>query len=229
MPAQQASAGACPWSPAASPPTRASSARGSPRGRGRRPRPSPGRAPDPGVDPRARRVGEQERDRGVSPRVLGLLRVAEAGGDVDRAAPLPVVGGDRPGDRLLARVDRRVLAGDEALEDVAHVLRQAARHGEILGLVAGLARVGRPGAHRPRRRPAAGSARRSRSGAAASASSELAKGSQGLQVLDRREDELDQAGLGPCSPGRSAARYQPASSSRLRRAWAASGRGASAT
>ena len=61
-------------------------------------------------------VGEQQRHTRVPVRVVGLLRVAEAGGDVDRGAALLVVRGHRPGDRLLAGVDRRELGGDEALE-----------------------------------------------------------------------------------------------------------------
>ena len=54
--------------------------------------------------------------------------IAEAGGHVDRRPARLVVGGDRPGDRLLPRVDGRELAGDEALEGVADLLRQGAGH-----------------------------------------------------------------------------------------------------
>jgi hypothetical protein len=53
----------------------------------------------------------------VAPGVVGLLGVADAGGDVNAALAAVVVGRDRPRDRLAARVDRRVLGGDEALED----------------------------------------------------------------------------------------------------------------
>ena len=80
---------------------------------------------DAAVDPRPGRVGEQQRDLRVAGRVVGLLRVAEAGGDVDRRPAGLVVGRHRPGDRLPAGVDRRVLGGDEAVEDVLDLLREA--------------------------------------------------------------------------------------------------------
>ena len=76
----------------------------------------------------ARRIGEEQRDQRVRGRVVGLLRIAEPGRHVDGHLSGPVVGRDRPGDRLPAPVDRRVLGRDEPVEDCLDVLRKRRRH-----------------------------------------------------------------------------------------------------
>jgi hypothetical protein len=89
--------------------------------------------PDPALDSRPGGVREEQRDARVPGRLIGLLRVAEAGGDVDCRGALGVIGGDRPGDGLLGGVDRGQLTGDEPLERVAYLLGQGAGHcGEVL-------------------------------------------------------------------------------------------------
>ena len=74
---------------------------------------------DPARDPGSGRVGEEQRDTRRAAGVVGLLRVPEPGRDVDRRRAVVVERRQRPGDRLPARVDRRQLRRDEALERLA--------------------------------------------------------------------------------------------------------------
>src|SRR3954451_15616526 len=60
--------------------------------------------------------------------IVGLLRIAEAGGHVDRRPALAVVRGHGPGDRLPRGVDGRELTGDEPLERVTDLKREGAGH-----------------------------------------------------------------------------------------------------
>jgi hypothetical protein len=80
------------------------------------------------VDPRARRIGEEQADPRVGAGVICLLRIAESRRDVDRLGAVVVIGGHRPGDRLLIGVDRRVLAGDVAGEGLADLVRERCGH-----------------------------------------------------------------------------------------------------
>jgi hypothetical protein len=69
-------------------------------------------------------IGEQQRHARVGARVERLLGVAEPGRHIDGAGALPVVGRHGPRDGMVGRVDRRVLGGDEAGEDLLDVLGQ---------------------------------------------------------------------------------------------------------
>ena len=80
------------------------------------------------VEAAARRVGEQQGDLRIGLGVARLLRVADAGGDVDAAGLDVVVGGDRPGDRPPARVEGRELRRDEGVEDLTDLLGKRRRH-----------------------------------------------------------------------------------------------------
>ena len=98
----------------------------------------------------ARGVGEEQRDLGVRGRVVGLFRIAKAGGDVDALGAGLVVRRHRPGDGLPAPVDRRVLGRDEPVEDLLDVLRQRAGHAPQFTPVTASAQGAQPGcAHMP--------------------------------------------------------------------------------
>jgi hypothetical protein len=79
----------------------------------------------------AARIREQHRDLRVRARVVGLLRVAEPGGDVDAGVAGVVVGRERPGDRLPAPVDGGHLRRDEPVEDLLNGVGQRGGHGAI--------------------------------------------------------------------------------------------------
>ena len=134
------------------------------------------------------RIGEQQRDERVRARVVGLLRIAEPGGDVDARIARPVIRRDGPGDRLAGAVDGGQLGRDEPVEHRLDFGWKRCRHGASIS-VTRLAGKHDPGGLALSPRPAAapgGPRARARASSSASADSNTDSCSRCLIVGNTR-------------------------------------------